>query len=172
MINYAPPCDRVSRDGTHTYRQSLKAGDKLHVKVAPCQGDPDLYIWSPDWANVPGRPAWVSNLANNNKEFLEFVAPVNGEYQIEIYGYTAAQYNIQIEVTPGATELFIRNVFLTPQLYAQTISAGVDPLKDQPSAPALPPASRPSTDAGFVPVVPPPVELPIIRIIFLPAIRR
>jgi hypothetical protein len=148
-VNYIPPSDRVGRDQTRIYRQNLTAGQTLHVSLTPASGDADLYIWAPDWQQ--GRPPWVSNLPNNQAESLSFVAPVSGEYQVEVYGYSAAQFQVSIQVVqvslPSLAALF--EAVKLPLVEGKTI----------PFAPALPPVSKPY-------IVLPPKQ------IFLPMVSR
>lgn len=94
LINYLPPTDRVLQNQTRIYRYTLMAGQALHVRLVPSQGDPDLYIWPPDYTT---RPPWVSNLAGDGVvDELALVAPVTGIYQVEVYGYSAAEYQLSI----------------------------------------------------------------------------
>lgn len=96
-LNYTRPCEVVTRDGRRVYSIPANAGDIVAVTVRPCSGDPDLYIWPPDEA-----PAYVSNRYNNDTEAIRIPANLTdtGFYQIEVYGYSRAEYTIQIEVYP------------------------------------------------------------------------
>jgi hypothetical protein len=97
-VTYLPATERVGRDQTRVYRQVLAAGQCLQVTLTPTSGDPDLYIWPPNWQN--GNPPWVSNLVGADSFVLTANAvAVAGEYQIEVYGYSPAQYQLIIE--PG-----------------------------------------------------------------------
>jgi hypothetical protein len=89
------PIEIVARNQARIYRRDLEAGESLNVQLKPQSGDPDLYIWPPDWAE--GRPPWVSNLEGKADDSLTFVAPVKGTYQIEVYGYTRAEYELTIQ---------------------------------------------------------------------------
>jgi hypothetical protein len=93
-VNYLPPSDWVGRNQTRVYRRTLAQGASLQVALTPVSGDPDLYVWPPDWQE--GRPPWVSNLSGSQVDELAFTAPVSGVYQIEIYGYTAARYQLSV----------------------------------------------------------------------------
>ena len=94
LINYLPPTDRVLQNQTRIYRYRLTAGQALQVRLVPTQGDPDLYIWPPDYTT---RPPWVSNLAGVGVvDEIALVAPVTGIYQVEVYGYSAAEYQLAI----------------------------------------------------------------------------
>jgi hypothetical protein len=128
-INYAPPTNQVERDQARIYRYTLKANERLIVDIEQLEGDPDLYIWSPNWKE--GEPPWVSNLPQGN-ENLSFIAPHDGIYQVEVYGYTTATYRITAEITNG-------NVVVQGQA-----PSGVDENKPQPTQPVLPLDSFPS----------------------------
>jgi hypothetical protein len=103
-VNYLPPSDWVGRNQTRVYRRALAQGASLQVVLTPVSRDPDLYVWPPDWQE--GRPPWVSNLSGSEVDELTFTAPVSGVYQIEVYGYTAARY--QLSIVTEAAELALR----------------------------------------------------------------
>jgi uncharacterized protein YegL len=150
-INYIKPCAAVSRDGVRIYRQNVETGDILHVEVAPCNGDPDLYIWPPYWEQ--GNPPWVKNEYGDAIEQLSIPITTTGEYQIEVYGYTSAQYNINIEVEKATTSTFQALLNMEAAGYAPTRVMAKWPH----SAPAVPLGSQPGTD--IIPVDPAPYEL-------------
>jgi len=114
------------------------------VTLTPVWGDPDLYVWPPDWQ--AGRPPWVSNRSDVQVDEVAFAAPVSGVYQIEVYGYTAAQYQLSIRV--GATM-----AALARRSAAGTVG------KPWPQSPAVPIADEPPRDLPggpfsiFLPVV-------------------
>lgn len=131
-ITHLPPSDVVEPNEARIYRHELKQGEQLVATLTPISGDPDLYIWAPDHAT---RPPWVSNLDVGTDQ-IRLVAPIDGLYQIEVYGYTAADYQLTVEIEPGVivqaaqshniinrnTEKPIRNgpivpLFSTPGLY-------------------------------------------------------
>lgn len=97
-INYIPEVDHVEANQVRLYRQALVAGQRLSVTVTPLNGDPDLYVWSPN----PLAPPWFSILGGTEPDQVSFVAEQDGIYQIEVYGYTAADYTIRIEVMDDA----------------------------------------------------------------------
>ena len=66
----------------------------LKVRLEPVNGDPDLYLWAPDHAT---RPPWVSNLAEGVDD-VQITAPVAGRYQVEVFGYSAAEYRLIVDV--------------------------------------------------------------------------
>jgi len=184
QVNYVRSCEYVARDGARTYRQSLARGDVLQVEVVPCQGDPDLYVWPPDWED--GRPPWVSNLYAGT-EALSITAPVSGVYEIEVYGYTAARYSIQIEPQPASALALTGTeaAFYTAARYsiqiepqpasalaltatgAASYTAGITD-KVRRTAPALPPDSAPQVIMGIPPA---PVTWQVHQV-YLPLVLR
>jgi hypothetical protein len=161
QINYtgddALNCTHIQRDATQTYRRDLDVGDTLSVEMGVCEGDPDLYIWPPDYAD--GSPAYVSNLEGTQEEFLSFEATVKGTYTVEVYGYNKSEYKILMETGPMTPT---NGVSSTLQMMAPSpyTTAGISN-KPQPSAPVLPPDSKPSITMGVAPApydVAPPKE--------------
>lgn len=147
-VDYLPPVDRVGRDQTRFYRRSLKSGDSLAVTVRPLSGDPDLYIWPPNWKN--GAPPWVSNLSGVENELMVIPAlPVSGVYQIEVYGYAPAAYAIEILVNglPGQRQ---------GSMNGQTLGTG-DTSKPTPVAPLLDPGNAPPRNLPQISATPTPL---------------
>jgi hypothetical protein len=97
-INYLPPTDRVAQGQSRIYRFALAAGQQLTARVIPASGDPDLYVWAPDYQT---RLPWVSDLSGSATDQVSFAAPVSGTYQVEVYGYTAAEYRLTVTTTAG-----------------------------------------------------------------------
>ncbi|MBI3960815.1 MAG: PPC domain-containing protein, partial [Chloroflexi bacterium] len=151
-INYSPPIEFVARNQTRIYRRTLAAGETLNAQLQPVSGDADLYIWPPDWQ--AGRPPWVSNLSGGAVESLSFQATVAGVYQIEVYGYSSARYQLTIQSHSGAGR-------------SQTVVAGlggVDPNKQALTSPSVHPGSEPPRN---IPQAAPPTYR-----IYLPAATR
>jgi hypothetical protein len=135
-VSYVQPCDAVARYGSQTYSVGLKTGDTLATLVTPCSGDPDLYIWPPDWKDeqgTEGRPPWVSNRYHQAEEYISFEAPISGTYQIQVYGYTNnTEYNINIEHQPTQT---VTSRVMAEMLSAQTVMSETD--KPKPTEPSI-----------------------------------
>jgi hypothetical protein len=94
-INYVPADeDQVDQGQVRLYRYNLNRGDRLSAFLIPSEGDPDLYVWPPDFQL---RPPWITNLSKGVDE-VGFVAPVDGVYQLEISGYTDARYRSAVEL--------------------------------------------------------------------------
>jgi hypothetical protein len=151
FISYNAASDSIAQGQSRIYRYTITAGQQVTVDVTPLSGDPDLYVWAPDHAT---RPPWVSN-ASSGAEQVSFVAPVSGVYQIEVYGFTAAQYQIAVDVT------------------AQLDVAGKETLTN-PNA-AKPDPSQPVVPVGSVPgdliAIPVPVAaVPAGTQVFLPLV--
>ncbi len=155
FINYGPPTDRVITNEGRIYRYQVSAGQTVSVQLTSSSGDPDLYIWAPDSET---RPPWVSNLSNAPDAFT-FQAPVSGVYQVEVYGYSTAEYNLTVNVTTAANR-------------AQVAAGGIDPNKPQRSQPVVRLGSLPLNQQGL-PTAPTAAEAPAADSrIYLPAIQR
>lgn len=98
----ALPTGDVNR--TAVYRYALKAGTGVRARLTSTLGDADLYVYPPDF---PARPAWVSNLDPPAVDEVSFSAPVDGEYQVEVFRFSvAASYCLEVRLdapppTPG-----------------------------------------------------------------------
>ncbi|MGB0383556.1 MAG: exo-alpha-sialidase [Ardenticatenaceae bacterium] len=103
-INYGPPTQRVDRNRARIYRYDLQAGQSLTAIVERISGDPDLYIWPPNFEE--GDPPWVSNLDSNlhNNEQVTLVAPVSGMYQVEVYGFSSAEYRLTVSLSGNSEQ--------------------------------------------------------------------
>ena len=132
------------------------SGDRIDVRVEPVSGDADIYLWAPDALTLPRAP-WYSNLGGAQVDQLGVPAPVAGSYQLEIVGYTAAEFTLAVEITPvgevRAGEFEI---------------AGVDPAKDVHSTPLVPPNIVPGDNYALTS----PTAAQSENRIFLPAVQR
>jgi len=147
-INHVPATYRVNQNQGQIYRYTLTAGQQLTARVESLSGDPDLYLWAPDHTT---RPPWVSNLRTGVDD-VSIVAPVAGVYQIEIYGFSAAEYRLLVNVTA--------------EVGAAQIAGGQDPTKSVPSQPLLPISNEPGAQLGL------PAPGQVQSKIYLPLIRR
>jgi len=89
-INYLPPVAHVAQSQVHIYRLNLTTGQSLRVRLTSLSGDADLYVWGPDNSLV--RWGWTANVV----EEVEFTAEMDGVYQIEVEGWTSADYRLEI----------------------------------------------------------------------------
>lgn len=155
-INYTPATLQVGAGAALLLRYYLNAGDRIDVRVQPVNGDADIYLWAPDALSLPRTP-WYSNLGGTQVDQLSVPAPVAGSYQLEIVGYTGAEFTLTVQITPagagrdGSSEI-----------------AGVDPGKGVLTAPLLPLAALPS---GYHDLTPPDTA-PAGNRIYLPAVQR
>lgn len=93
-VNYIVSPDFVAQGQVRLYRYTLKPNQQLHVRVQPTSGDADLYIWPP---NHLAQAAWTSVKEGTAVDELTITATVGGIYQVEVYGYTASDFQIQID---------------------------------------------------------------------------
>ena len=84
-------------------------------------------------------------------------APVNGSYQLEIVGHTAAEFTLTVQIPPAGTS----------RDGASEI-AGVDPGKGVLAAPLLPLEALPSSYHDLTP----PDAAQVVNYIYLPAVQR
>jgi hypothetical protein len=139
----------VAKGQLDFYRIFVNAGETLSVTLTPEKGDPDLYIWG-SGNNSP----WSSNNPLG-VESLTIPMTETGTYQIEVHGYTEAEYYLSFEVTE-----------VQPLRASQ---AGSDN-KPVPTGPRVPlediPADNLSLDPPQSPVSDPPP--PVSNNIYLP----
>ena len=134
--NYGPMAETIVPDEGDIYRYNVEAGQQVTARLESISGDADLYVWAPDHDT---RPPWVSNLTEGVDQ-VSFVAPVGGVYQVEVYGYTLAEYRLQVEVTAagvGAAQLHPGATSDKPVLSQPLIPVASEP----GSLVALPPSS-------------------------------
>ena len=120
------------------YRYQVTAGQTLDVQVDVQSGDADLYVWSSD-SSQSGR---VSNQEGSADERVQIATVVPGLYQIEVYGFTAATYSINVTIgeSTGAAPARWRG--------------GISQIKTAPTTPRVGVTSSPSPNAGVVPNAP------------------
>lgn len=155
LTNYIPLVDHVEQNQARVYRYALEAGQRLQVKVEPLHGDPDLYVWAPDYASG-GRPPYVSNLEGEGTvDQINFVAPLKGVYQIEIYGYSAADYRLTVTISAGSNveaAAQTGGVTANKPVYTQPLIALDSAPSDRQSLPAAPniPTGIPATTSSAI----------------------
>ncbi len=102
-VTYLPPSEWVGPNQARFYRRTLAAGESLSVTVTPLSGDPDLFVWPPDWET--GREPWVSDRIGVVVDDVAFTAPVSGVYQIEVRVHPdvvgGAEYQLEIQTGSG-----------------------------------------------------------------------
>lgn len=98
LVNVTAPTYQATRNQSRMYRYYLTKGERLTARVDTVYGDLDLYVWAPDTE----QSLWVSNQSDEAPEEISFVAHVSGVYQIEVDALTAAQYALDVSVTPDS----------------------------------------------------------------------
>ncbi len=76
----------VGQHGVAFYRFKLKEGETFAATLKSISGDADLHVWGPTGQR------WSSN--TNGIDNVEFEAPFTATYQIEVHGFTDANYNL------------------------------------------------------------------------------
>jgi hypothetical protein len=143
QINYLPALDQVAVGEVKVYRQSLTANQCLTVRIDLPSGDPDLYIWPPNYRN--GDTYWYSINGPDQVEQIRFAAPTSGNYQIEIEGAdrTAAMYRMVVQVSESCPSQIAEDnshpAAKTPRVYPLVPVTGQPPtFYSVPSAPTGP----------------------------------
>ncbi|NNJ13543.1 DUF2012 domain-containing protein [Chloroflexales bacterium ZM16-3] len=141
LVNYESSADRIGQNQTRIYRYNVAAGQVFSVNLEVLSGDADLYVWS----SRIDQSARVSNQEGSASEQVVIPASevVPGVYQVEVYGYSAAEY--RLSTSNGATLASLQAV----------VGGGLDASKTVPSAPVVPVASIPDERTGSVPPVEP-----------------
>ncbi|WP_216361440.1 choice-of-anchor C family protein [Candidatus Chloroploca asiatica] len=152
LITYEPATDQIRRRQTRIYRYEVGAGQEFRVNLEVLSGDADLYVWSSD----PQQSAWVSNLPGSANEQVIIPASqvVAGIYQVEVYGYTAAEYRLSTSLGGAPASV-------------QALGGGLAQEKDLPVAPLVPVNALPDALVGDVP----PLEAEVYRV-YLPLSLR
>ncbi|MFP4439113.1 MAG: right-handed parallel beta-helix repeat-containing protein [Chloroflexaceae bacterium] len=155
LVNYAPAQDRIGRRQTRIYRYHVAAGQNLTVNLEVLNGDADLYVWS----SRADQSARVSNLEGSEHEqvIVPAGAVVPGMYQVEVYGYTAAEYRLTTDIRSAPAGL-----------QAELTAGGIAPSKTAPTAPVVPVNSVPDERQGAAPAP----ETAATRTIYLPLLVR
>ncbi len=162
LINYTPEQDTVGQGETHVYRYTLSAGKALTVDLEVISGDADLYVWT----SQPGSSKWVSNRAEGNEQIIipddDVVA---GTYQVEVHGFSAADYRLRVNATPVTRDV--------PALRNTRANQVIDPTKAQPERPVVPVNSLPEADwLGTPPIPALPGTNAVQRSLYLPLVIR
>ena len=144
LLTYEAPSDRIGRGQTRIYRYQVADGQSLDVQVDVISGDADLYVWS----SRLDQSARVSNLGGSADERVQIAADAiaPGVYQVEVYGYTAAEYRLTTLI--GGV----------PAMRPNWAYGGISQAKLVPTAPLVAVDARPDERAGDLPSVPVPTD--------------
>ncbi|MBN1314486.1 MAG: PKD domain-containing protein [Anaerolineales bacterium] len=88
-INLAPELAHVAQSQVWIFRYPMAVGEQMRVRLTSVIGDADLYIWDP-----AGNLVAFSGL--DNPEDVTFTAAIAGKYQIEVEGYTASDFTLEV----------------------------------------------------------------------------
>ncbi len=104
VINLLPKeqSDHVAQHGIVFYRIRLEEGDTFVATLTPVNGDPDLYVWG------ASGELWHSN-SYTGVETVTFQAPITGTYQIEVRGFSDADYTLTFGETNISQSLSLRS---------------------------------------------------------------
>jgi hypothetical protein len=136
FINYLAASDTLAEKQSRYYVVPLTVGQPFSVTVTPTNGDPDLYVWTPDFY---AREPWTS-LASEGEDGVEFNAAVEGIYIVQVYGYSPATYHISFS-NPSISQ----TDFADKVLSVDEISVEKTPVLE----PALKPGIIPSDDRAL-----------------------
>jgi hypothetical protein len=155
MINFMLPQDSLLAGETRIYRRWVEAGQCLSVTVSPQQGDADLYVWPPDYSQ--DQTYWYSLNGGSAVDAVQLPAPVTGNYQVEVEGFTDTTFALDMRVgasCESAPTSGMSTSGKTPREYPVVGSA------DEPPGQSV------------APPPPPPTQTPPGFRLFLPAIDR
>ncbi len=151
-IDYVPETQTIRAGQVHLYRRELLLGQTLSVTLETLSGDADLYVWRPD-----GERSWVSNQPDLLTDAVSLTASQTGIYQIEVYGYVASEYSLQIRT---GDMLNVLNAFEAEQMKLDK------PIRSQP---IIQPDNEPE---GNIAVPLAPIQPVTFKYIFLPLVLR
>jgi len=100
-INYIQTQDTLDGGEVRVYRRWVGAGQCLEVTLTPQSGDPDLYVWPPNYAN--GDTYWHSGNGGTMPDSVQVNAPKTGYYQIEVDAFTDTTYEFNVSVASTCT---------------------------------------------------------------------
>ncbi len=136
LINYLAPAASLVAGETHCYRfpglPGLAAAAEFRLRITPLSGDPDLYIWPPDFATNGGQ----YSIKADGQDELTLIPMLPGEYGVEVFGYTDASYTL--EANP------VGQLESATQMDARAAVANAEQKKPK-SEPSFPPDALPVT---------------------------
>lgn len=155
FINYIPANDTLVKGQSRYYVFNLTQGQEFNAVLTPTQGDPDLYVWAPDFY---ARDAWMS-LASEGPDTVVFSSPLAGMYVVQIYSFTNSGFQFSTGGVPIS------------RLSSLTFTDALDLSKEPVAEPGLEPGNVPSEQRA-VPDAPQGEPEPIEYAVFLPMIKR
>ncbi len=102
VTNFNPDTVNVSQNQVVIYRLPLQEGQIVTATLTSLSGDADLYIFSP--VHIDGnRTPLAASFSTGSQDQAVFQTGASGIFQIEVEGYTAAQYHLEIQIAPAAS---------------------------------------------------------------------
>ena len=102
FINLKPAPTHVAAQEVNIYHYALNSGESLLVRLTSLSGDADLYIWGPDGSLID------KSETGEAVEEIQFTVTSTGTHQIEVEGYSSANYNLAIvpmaATSPGSSK--------------------------------------------------------------------
>jgi len=150
LINYVPPATSLAAGEINVYRQLAQAGQCLVVRVTPLSGDPDLYVWPPDYQ--PDDNYWYSLNGPDQVDAVTIPNTEAGVYQIEVEGASEGEYQLEVLVgdtcPSGAGEGWVTTDDKTTRT-EPLLSPGSEPPGDQ----AVPDPPSQKSSAVYLPLL-------------------
>ena len=103
VVNYQPGSGKLAKGLIHLYRMNLTKGQNIQVDLYSVTGDADLYIWKSD--NITK----VFSLLEGSLDAITYAVEESGIYQIEIYGFTACEYELTVTFLPVTPDNSMRS---------------------------------------------------------------
>lgn len=139
FINWVPGETPFSlaEDEVHSYLTRLSSGEGLTLRLTSVTGDADLYVWR---ATAAGPVLVAASYLEDPVEEVSFVAPAEGVYLIEVYGYAASTYRLDF-LANGTARITAGGVILpTKGRGLPTSNPGITPASttDEAGVPSAP----------------------------------
>jgi len=90
FVNYLPSQAHAAMSQIYVYHYRLVTGENLLARLTSLSGDADLYAWDPNAADI-GRSE-----TGDLVEEVEFTTNISGLHQVEVEGYTSADFLLEI----------------------------------------------------------------------------
>jgi len=132
IINLKPDDAHVAAQQGHIYRLDMQAGASLRVELLSLVGDADLYIWAPDGSLVDRRETSAAF------EEILFTATMDGLYQVEVEGFTSADYQLGLITVMGLQNSQPVYAPHSPSLRGRGLPLSANPPPDMIGLPAVP----------------------------------
>lgn len=127
----------LAADEVHSYLTRLNSGQGLTLHLTSVTGDADLYVWR---TTAAGPVLVAASYLEDSVEEVSFVAPAEGVYLIEVYGYATSIYRLDF-LANGMARVMTGGVILpTKGRGLPTSNPGITPASatDEASVPSAP----------------------------------